>query len=99
MKSGSYDSTFKAMAVDMAYVKGSVTEAAQELGISTSLLGKWRKTLKQGEPIKRAGTILTEDQKQIKRLTWELRESNLERDILKKAVSIFSKGDGKYSGL
>ena len=46
-----------------------------------------------------AGTILTEDQKQIKRLTWEVRESNLERDILKKAVSIFSKGDGKYSGL
>ena len=51
MKRGSYDSKFKAMVVDMAYVKGSATEAAQELGISTSLLGKWRKTLKQGVPI------------------------------------------------
>ena len=99
MRRGSYDSKFKAMAVDMAYVKGSVTEAAHELGISVSLLGKWRKILKQGEPIERAGTTLTEDQKQIKRLQWELRESNLERDILKKAVSIFSREDGKYSGL
>ncbi len=55
--------------------------------------------LKQGETIERAGTRLTEKQKQIKRLTWELRESNLERDILKKAVSIFSREDGKHSGL
>ena len=99
MKRGSNDSKFKAMVVNMAYVKGSVTEAAQELGISTSLLGKWRKTLKQDEPIERAGTTLTEEQKQIKWLQWELRESNLGRDILKKVVSIFSKGDGKYSGL
>lgn len=87
------------MAVDLAYAKGSITSAAHEVGVSPSLLAKWRKLLMKGEPIERAGTQLTEDQKQIKRLQWELRESNLERDILKKAVSIFSKGDGKYSGL
>ncbi len=99
MKRGSYDSKFKAMAVEMAYVKSFVNETRSRPKISNSLLGKWRKTLKQGEPIERAGTRLTEKQKQIKRLTWELRESNLERDILKKAVSIFSREDGKHSGL
>jgi transposase len=40
---------------------------------------------------------LTEEQKKIARLEKELRETKLERDILKKAVSIFSKSDGKYS--
>lgn len=28
----------------------------------------------------------------------EIRETQMERDILKKAISIFSKGDNKYSG-
>jgi transposase len=41
--------------------------------------------------------ILTEEQKEIARLKKELRDATLERDILKKAVSIFSKSDGKYS--
>jgi len=40
---------------------------------------------------------MTEEQKEIARLKKELRDAQLERDILKKAVSIFSKNDGKYS--
>ena len=41
---------------------------------------------------------LAEEQKEITRLKKELREAKLERNILKKAVSILSKSDGKYSG-
>ena len=41
---------------------------------------------------------MTAEQKEIAKLKKELREAKLERDILKKAVSIFSKSDGKYSG-
>ena len=85
MKRGSYDSKFKAMAVDMVYVKSSVNKTRSLPKISNSLLGKWRKMLKQGGPFVRAGTTLTEEEKQIKRLQWELYESNLERDILKKS--------------
>ena len=55
--------------------------------------------LKQDETIERAEATVTEEEKQIKRLQWELHESNPERDILKKAVSIFSREDGKQSGL
>jgi transposase len=43
--------------------------------------------------------VLTAEQIEIKRLQKELKEAQLERDILKKAVSIFSKKDRKYSGL
>jgi len=40
---------------------------------------------------------MTEEQKEIARLKKELRDAQLECDILKKAVSIFSRNDGKYS--
>jgi transposase len=40
---------------------------------------------------------MTDEQKEIARLKKELRDARLERDILKKAVSIFSKSDGRYS--
>jgi transposase len=42
---------------------------------------------------------MTEEQKEIARLKKELRDAQLERDILKKTVSIFSKNDCKYSNL
>ncbi len=42
-------------------------------------------------------TELTPDQKLIKKLQRELKDAQMERDILKKAVGIFSKGDGRYS--
>jgi transposase len=42
---------------------------------------------------------MTEEQKEIARLKKELRDAQMERDILKKAVGIFSKNDGKYSNL
>jgi transposase len=41
--------------------------------------------------------ILTQEQKEIARLKKELHDAQIERDILKKAVSIFSRNDGKYS--
>lgn len=91
-----FDESFKKMAVDLSYVKGSVKQVADELGIDASRLSKWRQW--SAAP-KQAATELTAEQKEIKNLQKELKEAQLERDILKKAVSIFSKGDGRYSGL
>ena len=93
-----FDEKFKAMAVELAYSKGSIREAADELGIGMSALGKWKKTLKRGEPIVKADSAMTEQEKEIKRLKWELKETSLERDILKKAINIFSRSDGKNLG-
>ncbi|MDQ0638868.1 transposase [Pedobacter sp. W3I1] len=91
-----FDEPFRKMALDLAMVRGSIKEVAKELGISPNLLSKWRE--RQGTA-KQDLVNLTEDQKLINKLQKELKEAQLERDILKKAVGIFSKGDGRYSDL
>jgi len=42
---------------------------------------------------------MTEQETEIARLKKELKEMQIERDILKKAVSIFSRNDGKFTNL
>ena len=85
--------SFKKMAVELSYARGAVKEVAEELGIDPGRLSKWRQ--KENSPVKPMEG-LTEEQKEIKRRQKELKEDQLERNILKKAVSIFSKGDGRY---
>jgi transposase len=91
-----FDDSFKEMAVDLSVSRGSVKSVADELGINESLLSKWRQ---RNAVSRQSGVSLTEEQKLIKKLQKELKEAQLERDILKKAVGIFSKGDGRYSDL
>lgn len=82
--------SFRKMVVELSYAKRSVKEAADELGISQTLLSKWR----LWESVPGQGTTeLTEEQKLIKKLQKELKDAKIERDILKKAAGIFSKGD------
>lgn len=94
-----FDEAFKEMAVELSYAKGSIQEAARELDIDPGRISKWRQRHKKNDRILPANTTLTDEQQQIRRLQRELREAQMERDILKKAVSIFSRGDGKYSDL
>ena len=91
-----FDDSFKKMAIDLTISRGSIKEVAEELGINQSLLSKCRQ---QGSESQQIPAVLSEDQKMIKKLQKELKEAQLERDILKKAVGIFSKGDGRYSNL
>lgn len=94
-----FDQAFKQMAVELSHAKGSVQEAARELGIDSSRITKWRQSHTSPGQSATAAPALSEDQKLIKRLQKELKDAQLERDILKKAVGIFSRGDGKYSDL
>lgn len=94
-----YDEAFKIKAVELSYARGSVKVAALELGVDQSRLSKWRGRYKEGAPVSKVQVALTDDQKELIALRKELKESNLERDILKKAVHIFSREDGKFSGL
>lgn len=100
-----FDASFKRMAIDLSYARGSVKEVAEELGIDPGRISKWRQ---QCSTVEKAPTGLTDEQKEIRRLQKELKETQLERDMdpmlthvcgSKKAVSIFSKGDGRYSDL
>jgi len=95
-----YDREFKQMAVELSQHRNDVSKLAEELDIKPNILYRWRREAKRskGAAFSGQGTPrMTDEQKEIARLKKELREAQLERDILKKAVSIFSKSDGKYS--
>jgi len=99
MKKRVYDVAFKQMAVALSDAKGSVKEAAEELDIDPGRISKWKNQYKSGGTGTISTSNLSDEQKEIRRLQKELRGAQQERDILKKAVSIFSRGDGKYSDL
>jgi transposase len=94
-----YDGEFKQMVVELSYNRESIPALAEELDIRPDLINRWRREAlaNLGASFPGQGNkTLTEEQKEIARLKKELRDAEIERDILKKAVSIFSKNDGKY---
>ena len=89
------------MSVELSTTRSDLSALARELDITPALLYRWRKehSVKQGSSFPGNGkVILSESEQELARLRKELRETQMERDILKKAVSIFSKSDTKYSG-
>jgi transposase len=95
-----FDKEYKMMVVNLCYAGKSTGEVAEELGIRADLVRRWKREHEQyhgGSFSGQGNPNMTSEQKEIARLKRELREAQLERDILKKAVSIFSKGDSNYS--
>lgn len=97
-----YDREFKRKAVELSFARGNAKEIADELGIRHELLYRWRREFQkydnnsfpgQGKP---KMTDLERENAQLKKA---LRDAQMERDILKKAVSIFSRSDGKSTNL
>jgi len=88
------------MVIELSQNREDIAALASELAIGVDLIYRWRReaTIHQDASFPGQGNkILTEEQKEIERLKKELRDAQIERDILKKAVSIFSRNDGKYS--
>lgn len=86
----------------MSYVRGNVTQVADELGIAVAILYRWRGEQHQYEHNSFPGhgnAKMTDEQKEISRLKKELADVKLDAEILKKAISIFSVSDKKSSGL
>jgi transposase len=73
-----------------------LTQVATELGIQPSMLRSWRGSLNgatkplAGTPADLAAAALSADQVEIRRLRRELERVQMERDILKKVIGIFS---------
>jgi transposase len=97
MKRRVFDESFKKMALELSYARHSVKEVAEELGIDPGRLSKWRQ--KHSVPAEKGTVVISEELQEIRRLQKALREAQVERDILKKAVSIFSRNDGRYTDL
>jgi len=80
----------------------TVKDLAERFDISANTIYNWRSKYFKDEQKAFPGhgkKALTDEEKQIAELKKALKEAQLERDILKKAVSIFSKNDKKFSNL
>lgn len=91
-----YDEEFKRSAVELCRTSGkTATQIARDLGINSSMLNRWRREKDKyrdrafpGLGKQMRGTDLEEENRRLKK---ELAIAQEERDILKKAVAIFSK--------
>ena len=95
-----YSKEFKQKAVELSNVRGNVQEIARELSVPSELIYRWRKEQTLNPSLAFSGNgnkQLTEEQKELAKLRKELADVRMERDILKKAVSIFSVSDRKSS--
>jgi transposase len=90
-----FNKEFKEQAVLLSETSNKpVSEIAEDLGIRENMLWRWKKEFRKagsrsfpGQGIRQEGTELEE---KYRRLENELHTVMMERDILKKAVAIFS---------
>jgi len=90
-KRKSHPELFKKDAVRRLIARGSksVDEIAQELGVSSSMLHRWRQRF---EPELKGGTQPSQgEREEIERLRSELRDVKAENALLKKAAALFAK--------
>jgi len=90
-----YSEQFKREAVELSYSSGkTVRQTAEDLGISKSILTRWRAEYAQSKELAFPGhgkQKLSPMEEENRRLRKELAELKEERDILKKATAIFSR--------
>jgi transposase len=85
-----YDAEFKKEVIKMIESGRTVPEVAQSLGIGNNLIYYWMKRLKKKDMrVKEETEVLFDDEKAA--LHKRIRELEMERDILKKALGIFSR--------
>ncbi|QZT36689.1 transposase [Halosquirtibacter xylanolyticus] len=91
-----YDKEFKLMVVNQVLNGRSSTQVGEEHGLDSSMIRRWVRQFKKYEDNSFQGNgniVETEEEKRIRILEQELNRVKMERDILKKAVGIFSKTD------
>lgn len=89
-----YDPEFKRQAVRLMQESGkSVNEIAADLGVTSKMLYRWRQALERdGEQAFPGQGRLKPEEEYVRRLERELEIARQERDVLKKAIAIFSQG-------
>ena len=100
MSNRRYDPDFKREAVRMVIEEGlGVREVERNLGITHGVLKDWvQKHRDHQDAAFSARTAPESPEAQLKRLRRENERLQRERDILKKAVAIFSTDPHRYSG-
>jgi transposase len=95
-----FDKEFKIEAVRLASEPGNTqSEIERDLGISQGIIRRWKRELrKDGDQAFPGKGRLKPDDDELRRLKRENERLRQERDILKKAVAIFSEDPNRYSG-
>jgi transposase len=88
-----YSLEFKLKAVELSNQRGSLVSVANELNVSTDNIKRWKKEFTQGKLTNKTTPVKSKEEEELARLRKELADVKMERDILKKAVGIFSKND------
>ena len=88
-----YDNEFKVMIVELLNSGIKTSQVSNDYGLNVNTINRWKREYKSrfGDFSKKR--ILSAEEQELKALKKELRDVKEERDILKKAVSIFSKSD------
>jgi len=94
-----YDKEFKIEAVRLASEPGNTQAQIQrDLGIGQGVISRWKRELKlDGEQAFPGKGNLKPQDEELRRLKRENEKLRRERDILKKAVAIFSEDPNRYS--
>jgi transposase len=88
-----YDAAFRAEAVRRVTQDGqAATRVAQALGMSEAVLGKWVRAARAQATRPASSEVLEQENKQLRA---QLARTEMERDILKKALTIFSQPTGR----
>ena len=77
----------------MSNARGSLVSVANELNVSSDNIKRWKKEFNQGKLTGKTTPVKSKEEEELIRLRKELADVKMERDILKKAVGIFSKND------
>jgi len=98
----SYSRDYKVKMVALCKSKGNVSAVSREYGVSINSLNRWVKEFdhyESGSFPGRGRPKMTQAEAELAALKKELADVKEERDILKKAVHIFSRSGGKSTGL
>ncbi len=88
-----YTKEFKLEAVQLVEARdGYASEVARNLGITPNMLHRWIREHRQDNQYAFPGLgKLKEPEEEVRKLKKQLADTQMERDILKKALAIFSK--------
>ena len=86
-----YENEFKLMITELVLSGKKVSELSKAYSINERIIRRWKREYESKGGGFSKKKELTIEQQEIKELKKQLKEAELERDILKKAVSIFSK--------
>ncbi len=86
-----YDASFKEEVLKMVFNGRGVSEVAQSLGIGENLIYRWKSRYQKQHSVSASGTAHSAASEEQQALHRRIKELEMERDILKKALVIFSR--------